>query len=196
METFDYTWRKNLRPVSVNVSPWWHTIWTRCDSNLKNTEHQKKHQKKSGDPVSCPCRKVVWSCSWLHSVLDELHPEKIHRSVSTNKHINPIGSVCMYAILMVTWTPSIYPSYVTINLPYIRIRHGKKNNSFHSYVRYSDGINGWFLIPWTSPWLFTARWRNPKKNTTPTIPTELRTMAFRISGTWWVPSCLNDGSNI
>ena len=40
----------------------------------------------------------------------------------------------MYAILMVTWTPSIYPSYVTINLPYIRIHHGKKTIlSIHTY---------------------------------------------------------------
>ena len=39
----------------------------------------------------------------------------------------------MYAILMATFTINKNPSFVSINLPYIRIRHGISFCSFISY---------------------------------------------------------------
>ena len=60
----------------------------------------------------------------------------------------PIGSVCM-PTLMVCHLPSIYPGHVGIDLPYIRIRHGKVGSPGRPRNR---KVGVFFLPPITVGW--------------------------------------------
>ena len=102
--------------------------------------------------------------------------------------IRPIGSMYVCHINGLPWPPSIYPSDVSINLPYIRIRHGHENpllmvnqykteqwchlhhiRSLHTSPGAADWNDGWFIRP-----LVHSR-------------VDLRAIFWQVHGDWSMP---------